>query len=243
MGFGALVIENALVACGRHCCLCHKFCGIKMEIHHIKPQAEGGPDTFENAIPLCFDCHGDMRTYDSKHPKGIKYTEKELIRHRDAWYLAVQNNSLIINQHAVETDKTIYNTLLQVLPWNGSLSFISQNNFAGFSFQLDRLNDLNNFEYLCTNPAFHFLDADLEGLRSTLLSSIGKFQAAISINTFPTINMGWNQVPPEWEEDNYEEFWKIVNLIHGLAKEICENYNQLIRMATVKLGILPDFDL
>ncbi|MOA60220.1 hypothetical protein D3C78_1850450 [compost metagenome] len=55
--------------------------------------------------------------------------------------------------------------------------------------------------------------------------------------------MGWNQVPPEWEEDNYEEFWKIVNLIHGLAKEICENYNQLIRMATVKLGILPDFDL
>ena len=31
-----------------------------MELHHIKQVAYGGEDTFENCIPLCFDCHADM---------------------------------------------------------------------------------------------------------------------------------------------------------------------------------------
>lgn len=57
-----------------------------MEVHHIKAHADGGNDTFDNAIPLCFDCHAEVRQYDSKHPKGIKFSEKELIQHRDNWY-------------------------------------------------------------------------------------------------------------------------------------------------------------
>ena len=61
-----------------------------MEVHHIKAKADGGPDTFENAIPLCFDCHAMVRQYDPKHPKGIKFSEKELIQHRDSWYAAVK---------------------------------------------------------------------------------------------------------------------------------------------------------
>ena len=64
-----------------------------MEVHHIKAKADGGPDTFENAIPLCFDCHAMVRQYDPKHPKGIKFSEKELIQHRDNWYAAVKEGS------------------------------------------------------------------------------------------------------------------------------------------------------
>jgi 5-methylcytosine-specific restriction endonuclease McrA len=64
MGFSDGVREQALTACGRHCCICHKFSGLKMELHHIVHRSEGGQDTFENCIPLCFDCHGDMRSYD-----------------------------------------------------------------------------------------------------------------------------------------------------------------------------------
>ena len=84
---------KAMVACGRRCCICHKFCGNNMEVHHIKAKADGGPDTFENAIPLCFDCHAMVRQYDPKHPKGIKFSEKELIQHRDNWYAAVKEGS------------------------------------------------------------------------------------------------------------------------------------------------------
>ena len=83
-----------MVACGRHCCICHKFCGIKMEVHHIKAEADGGKNTFENAIPLCFDCHAEVRQYDPKHPKGTKFTEKELIQQRDKWYEKVKNESV-----------------------------------------------------------------------------------------------------------------------------------------------------
>ena len=50
------------------------------------------------AIPVCFDCHSDMRSYDFKHPKGSKYTPDELRQHRDRWYekVAVGVNPEII---------------------------------------------------------------------------------------------------------------------------------------------------
>ena len=62
MGFSQAVKAEALAACGRHCCICHKFCGTKIECHHIVHEAEGGPDTSENCMPVCFDCHADMRS-------------------------------------------------------------------------------------------------------------------------------------------------------------------------------------
>lgn len=86
MPFSEEIKTKVMVLCGRSCCICHKFCGNNMEVHHIKAHTDGGNDAIENAIPLCFDCHAIVRQYDSKHPKGIKFTEKELIQHRDIWY-------------------------------------------------------------------------------------------------------------------------------------------------------------
>jgi HNH endonuclease len=89
MGFPPSVKVKALVASGRHCCICHKFCGLKIECHHIVQEADDGPNTFENCIPVCFDCHSDMRSYDAKHPRGTKYSAQELREHRDRWYTKV----------------------------------------------------------------------------------------------------------------------------------------------------------
>ncbi|MBP7773865.1 HNH endonuclease [Candidatus Gracilibacteria bacterium] len=36
------------------CCICQE---IGVELHHIIPSAEGGPNTEENAAPLCPNCH------------------------------------------------------------------------------------------------------------------------------------------------------------------------------------------
>lgn len=96
MGFPPNVAEKALVACGRSCCICHKFCGTKIELHHIIQHADGGADSFENCIPLCFDCHADMGKADPRHPKGKHYTEKELIEHRDNWYKQVKGPEVVI---------------------------------------------------------------------------------------------------------------------------------------------------
>lgn len=55
MAFDEAVKRKAMVACGRKCCICHKFCGNNMEVHHIKAHADGGDDIFDNAIPLLCD--------------------------------------------------------------------------------------------------------------------------------------------------------------------------------------------
>jgi 5-methylcytosine-specific restriction endonuclease McrA len=103
MGFSYTVSEKALLSCSRHCCLCHKFCGVKIELHHIKKRAEGGEDTFENCIPLCFDCHAEVKAYNSKHPKGRKFTENELKKHRDLWYTNALSNGNILKTNIVES--------------------------------------------------------------------------------------------------------------------------------------------
>ena len=36
------------------CCLCQ---AVLVEVHHIVPQGEGGPDEEDNAAPLCASCH------------------------------------------------------------------------------------------------------------------------------------------------------------------------------------------
>jgi hypothetical protein len=86
MPFSKSVADEALVACGRRCCICRQFAGTKMQLHHIKPEAEGGEDSLENSIPLCLACHAEVACYNSSHPIGRKFSESELKRHRDLWF-------------------------------------------------------------------------------------------------------------------------------------------------------------
>jgi hypothetical protein len=42
MGFKPTDADELLVACHRRCCICHRYCGIKIELHHIEPRRGGG---------------------------------------------------------------------------------------------------------------------------------------------------------------------------------------------------------
>jgi len=86
MSFSKKIADEVLVKSGRRCSICNKFCGTKIELHHIKLKSEGGEDTFDNCIPLCFDCHADASSYNPHHPKGKKFSEKELMMHREKLY-------------------------------------------------------------------------------------------------------------------------------------------------------------
>ncbi len=77
MAFKKEVKINALVSAARHCCVCHRYKGVKVEVHHILPVAKGGADDAENAIALCFDCHADAGHYNNKHPRGTKFSPEE----------------------------------------------------------------------------------------------------------------------------------------------------------------------
>ena len=94
MGFSKKIKEDILVASARHCCVCHRFKGVKIEVHHILPKEQGGKDSFENAIALCFDCHSDAGHYNVKHPRGTKLSIDELKKHKATWFDAVKYNAI-----------------------------------------------------------------------------------------------------------------------------------------------------
>jgi len=82
---------KALLWCRRVCCLCGKKCGVGIELAHID---RNGPNTLDNAIPVCFDCHSAIGHYADDHPRGKKYGMEELKQRRDQIYRE-QTNSLV----------------------------------------------------------------------------------------------------------------------------------------------------
>lgn len=95
MGFPADVRTKVLIQCARICCLCFKQCGTKIEVHHIEQEADGGANTMSNALPVCFDCHTEVGSYNPRHPKGTKYKVEELLARRDALYELVKSGTLV----------------------------------------------------------------------------------------------------------------------------------------------------
>lgn len=85
MTFRTDEVAKLLAECHRRCCICHRFCGVKIETDHMQPNADGGPDTIDNAIPVCFDCHAEIHSYNDQHPRGRKFRPDELRRHKDEW--------------------------------------------------------------------------------------------------------------------------------------------------------------
>ncbi|MBU4566275.1 MAG: HNH endonuclease [Desulfarculus sp.] len=86
MGFSPKARTKVLLWSDRHCCLCKKPCDTNIEVHHIVPEANGGSNRIENAIPLCFDCHGKVQNYNDYHPLGNKYKPEELKARREQVY-------------------------------------------------------------------------------------------------------------------------------------------------------------
>jgi hypothetical protein len=83
--FAGKDIELLLVACHRRCCICHRFCGVKIEVDHIESAHRPSSGEARNAIPLCFECHAEVHHYNPRHPKGRKLTPSELRRHKEQW--------------------------------------------------------------------------------------------------------------------------------------------------------------
>jgi hypothetical protein len=44
MPFPEAEVAHLLAGCKRHCCVCLRWCGSRMHLHHIHPRADGGSD-------------------------------------------------------------------------------------------------------------------------------------------------------------------------------------------------------
>jgi len=76
--------SKMLLWCERHCCFCGRKCTTNIEIHHIDQNPNN--NSFDNLVPLCFDCHGEIERYNPKHPRGSKYRHLEIKTRREQIY-------------------------------------------------------------------------------------------------------------------------------------------------------------
>lgn len=209
-----------------------------MESHHIVHEAEGGPDTFENCIPVCFDCHADMKSYDFKHPKGTKYTAQELRQHRDRWYekIAAGGGLASLPEH-VAVDREVFASFQKLVPYYPTLDYLKGRNFAGFSFNREPLDPLSSYAHYGDRVEYEFLDPEMESARGEFVSAVRRFISLLATNTWPTHLHDTYSVPQEWETTQPERFHCVVDEIHGAANAVESTYANLIRMARRRLGV------
>ena len=237
MSFPPKIREDAFVACGRHCCLCHRFCGLKIEIHHIIEKFEGGGDSYDNAIPLCFDCHSDMRTYDNKHPKGSKYTQDELRRHRDIWYEKIQSTPIrAYGDIGRNADRELFARITETLPYQPTMYFIETFSFGG-SFYKATLDPIYEFYAYRNDPNMEFLDSDVESLRKNLIKTITILIEKIGVYSFSDRSSpGYIGIPIEWKARDHDKFLNATDEINAAANAAMTSYRDLIRECRFRLS-------
>jgi hypothetical protein len=118
VAFPEAEVRALLAACHRRCCICHRFCGFKMELDHMIPRYEGGPDTIDNAIPVCFECHAEIHAYNDQHPRGRKCRPEELRLHKQQWLDMCKQGGVFLASIPPRTDVGPIQALIDELEFN-----------------------------------------------------------------------------------------------------------------------------
>jgi len=235
------VRDEVLIKSGRHCCICHKFCGLKIELHHIELKSEGGENTTGNCIPLCFDCHADQRSYDHKHPKGLKYSKEELLGHRDKWYKIVdQNLGIGTSNHLAQDQQTFYK-IYQTIPPVPTIQYLKQIDFNAWKFHLEPLRPITRLLFLLKDePWTEFYDSDIEALKLNLVKLLSEFDNKITTDTFDfkSGDSDAQCVPRDWEGTQPERYKNTVKFLNEKADEIVDVYTAFMRLCRGKLGVI-----
>jgi hypothetical protein len=92
MSFSNSVKKQLMVNSARRCCVCGRYKGVGVEVHHIIQKANGGEDSYDNGIVLCFDCHCAAGHYNANHPRGTKFSPEELKGHKERWFQYVRDH-------------------------------------------------------------------------------------------------------------------------------------------------------
>jgi hypothetical protein len=131
-------VDDLLVKCHRRCCICHRFCGVKIETDHIDPAGDGGTDEISNAIPVCFECHAEIHSYNDQHPRGRKYRAAELKRHKEQWLAICEQRPETLLRALRNADVGPLQALVDELEFNLAVSQFSGTNELGSRFLDDQ---------------------------------------------------------------------------------------------------------
>jgi hypothetical protein len=201
--FTRIELEQLLVECHRRCCVCHKYCGVKIEVDHIISATTAGSSDIGNAIPVCFECHAEIHYYNPKHPKGRRFQEAELRSHRDQWLAICRDHPEIFVHSQPRPEAGSLERLLAELEFN--LAVAKAGRVSGpflviqfqraiadgtFSWISENLKNAITGAYVAINEANFRIDGMVsggEGSRwaktapAAVMGSVGPIQSAIDV--------------------------------------------------------------
>lgn len=132
-------------------------------------------------------------------------------------------------------DRVLFDQLTALLRSDGVVGFLDSNNMAGFSFLESKFEPLREFYYEWNRPEREFISPELESIRKNLWDKVDAYTDLLATETFPTHNPERHTVPPEWEHEQPERFWRVVKSFHSLAGEIVALHRDLIRTGKARL--------
>lgn len=231
------VLDNS----ARRCTLCFHFEGNLTEkvgqIAHLDQDRTNRAE--DNLAWMCLEHHS---LYDSKTKQHKNYTMHEVKSARTKLYDLVAEGKHLTPTTAqpylsADVDNNILGGFMGTVPRNGTIKFLRTRNFAGFSFEEKRLEDIEVFCYDRAGPEYEFLDPELEAVQQKFRESCNTFLVAVATYTFPTHKEGRQAVPEDWEIEQPEKFREAVSEIHTAADAVCKLYDKLVRLARKKLSV------
>jgi hypothetical protein len=158
-----------------------------METDHIKPRDKSGTDEIDNAIPVCLECHAEIHCYNPDHPRGRKFTETELRKHKEQWLSICEKKPEIFAQALSSSEVGPLNSLVDELEYNleaceCSESLLSVKQFdeairrGAISFLEHSLKDTINSAYAKINQLNRWFD-------SLTHQDIGSHRGVSNVNT------------------------------------------------------------
>lgn len=134
-------------------------------------------------------------------------------------------------------DLKLLNRIREILPSDGSIEYLKERNFAGFGFRWTDLSQLKNYITEEAKPEFTFIDSELETIRKDLTTNIYEFLSKLSVNSwYLEHSQDIASVPQEWEIDQPERFWGVVNYLSERQDKSWQAYELLISTGRRKLG-------
>lgn len=132
-------------------------------------------------------------------------------------------------------DRELFDQLTALLRSDGVIGFLDQNNMAGFSFPKAKFDPLWEFFYDWNRPEREFLLPELETIRKALWERADAYTTLLAMETFPAHLPDRATVPPDWEYEQPDRFWRVVNAFHQLAGEIVALHAELVRTGKKEL--------
>jgi hypothetical protein len=159
-----------------------------MELDHIVPRTEDGPDTIDNAIPVCFECHAEIHAYNDQHPRGRKYRPEELKKHKEQWIEVCQSSAAFLASVPPRTDVGPFQALIDELEFNRAVAASADNLPA----EATALFEVGMFDRCVSEGILSLLEPKLKQTLIEVYVLLKRLNTQIgAISNFPSNSTSW----------------------------------------------------